>query len=176
MRLQYYTTAVPNSYCVGVHNGHGFGSLFARLFSKVAAKTASKTAKVATKAATKVVKAAGQKALKVVTTKGPKVAEKAVKKALKQAVKAGGNFAAEKINSLTDKALKTKLPPDIVHSISDAAKQGVEAVKGEVTKSLEHGDTVIGRAGKRKHPGRIRKSRKSRDEKWNSIVQQMNDE
>ena len=69
MKLFYYTTAVPNSNCVGVHNGHGFGSLFAKLFSKVAAKTAAK-------AAANVASKVGRKALKIVTTKGPDIAKK----------------------------------------------------------------------------------------------------
>ena len=42
------------SYCVGIHNGHGLGSVFARLFSKIAAKTAAK-------AAARVATAAGKK-------------------------------------------------------------------------------------------------------------------
>ena len=203
MRLHYYTTAVPNSYCVGVHNGHGFGSLFARLFFKVAAKTAAKAAvkvaaKTAARAAASAAKNAGRKALKVITTKGADIAKKAAKEAIKKAAEAGGDFAAEKIASLTEKALKTKLPEDLVHSVSDIAKQGVKAVGSKATsaagrsvdtlidKGVSKAERVAGiqRAGKRKQPPvRVRAKKKkvavkrtAVEKKWNSIVQLMNDE
>ena len=216
MRLHYYTTAVPNSYCVGVHNGHGFGSLFARLFSKVAARTVAKVAiKTAARAAAKVARVAGRKALKFVTTKGADIAKKAAKQAIKQAVETGGNFAAEKIASLTEKALNTKLPEDLVHSISDIAQQGVKAAKGRVTKAADRTvETAINKGvtkaeqvagikrkqpppaqvARRNHGGKRRKQpgvhegiriagrkqvtgkRQKRDEKWNSLVQRMNED
>ena len=127
MRLHYYTPAVPESYCVGIHNGHGFGSLFARLFSKVAAKTAAK-------AAVKVAKVAGRKALKVVTTKGAAVAKKAAKQAYKEAAKGVKTYATEKIADWTEKGLKSKVPDSFVHSVSAAATRGVNAADKAVHK------------------------------------------
>lgn len=176
MKLFYYTTAVPNSYCVGVHNGHGFGSLFAKLFSKVAAKTAAK-------AAAKVASKVGRKALKIVTTKGPDIAKKAAKEAIEKAAEAGGNFAVEKINSLTKKAIqKTNLPENIIHSVSDTLKQGVKTAGSKATNAANLGvDTLVdkGVAGiKRKGEKLTSEAKKlaSRDKRWNTIVQLMNED
>ena len=142
MRLHYYTPAVPESYCVGVHNGHGFGSLFARLFSKVAAKTTSIAAKIAaktaTKAATKIAKTAGRKALKVLTTKGADLAKKVAKEAIATAAEVGGQYALQKINSATESALKTQLPPELVHSIADVAKKGLQTVGSKARNVATH--------------------------------------
>ena len=84
MRLHHYAPAVPNSYCVGVHNGHGFGSLFAKLFSKVAAKTVAKTA---AKAALRVVKTVGKKAVTKTLKEAPKILKKVGKIALDEGSK-----------------------------------------------------------------------------------------
>ena len=133
MRLHYYTTAVPNSYCVGVHNGHGFGSLFAKLFSKVAAKSA---AKAAAKAAARV----GRKAVKIVATKGAEVTKQAAKKAITKGAEAGAKLLTEKINSTVEKlADNKKIPQGILHSASDALKQGVKALESGVSSTAVRG-------------------------------------
>ena len=128
MRLHYYAPAVSQSYCVGVHNGHGFGSLFARLFSKVAVKTAAR-------AAVKVAKVAGRKALKVVTTKGADFARKTAENLIKEGARAGTELAIQKINSLTESALKTRLPASVVHTISDVVREGTRTVGSKVANS-----------------------------------------
>ena len=118
MRLHYYAPPVRHSYCVGIHNGHGFGSVFAKLFSKVAAKTAAR-------AAISAAKSAGKKALTVAAKKGAQLAKEAAKEGLKQAAEIGTELATAKINSLADSAIKKNLPPEIVHSIRDVATRGV---------------------------------------------------
>ena len=125
MRLHYYTPAVSR-YCVGVHNGHGFGSIFARLFSKVAAKAAAKTA-------LNVAKSAGKKALKVAAKKGAELAKEAAKEGLKQLTETGKELATEGIKAATNKALiNTKLPPAIVHSVHNLAQKGVDSAAKKV--------------------------------------------
>ena len=124
MRLHYYTPAVSR-YCVGVHNGHGFGSLFAKLFSKVAAKTAAKTA-------LSVAKTAGKKALTVAAKKGAELAKEAAKEGLKQLTETGTELATQGINAATQKALNTKLPPAIVHSVHNLALKGVDTAAKKV--------------------------------------------
>ena len=125
MRLHYYTPAVSR-YCVGVHNGHGFGSIFARLFSKVAAKAAAKTA-------LNVAKSAGKKALKVAAKRGAELAKEAAKEGLKQLTETGKELATEGIKTATEKALlNTKLPPAIVHSVHDLAQKGVDSAAKKV--------------------------------------------
>ena len=135
MRLHYYTTAVPQSYCVGVHNGHGFGSLFAKIFSKVAAKTAAK-------AAVKVAKTAGRKALKVATTKGVDILKDFGKHAINTGTELGKDLAIQKINSIAQSdRLKNVLGEDIVHSLADTATRGVQiggrAIANTATKQGE---------------------------------------
>ena len=120
MRLHYYAPPVRLSYCVGIHNGHGFGSVFAKLFSKAAAKTAAR-------AAVSVAKTAGKKALTVAAKQGAKLAKEGAKEGLKQAAEIGTELATAKINSLADSAIKKNLPPEIVHSIRDIATRGVGA-------------------------------------------------
>ena len=161
MRLHYYTPAVPQSYCVGVHNGHGLGSLFARLFSKIAASTASK-------AALQVAKQAGREAMKVATTRGSELAKHAAKQAVVKAAEAGGEFASQKIKNMTERALKTSLPKELVHSIDAAAKEGVQAAvkKASVATSvantlIDKGVTEVEKAvGIEKKTGRKRKTTK----------------
>ena len=128
MRLHYYAPAVRHSYCVGIHNGHGFGSIFAKLFSKVAAKTAAR-------AAVSVAKSAGKKALKVAAKKGAQLAKEVAKEGLKQAADIGTEIATAKINALADSAIKKNLPQDLVHSIRDAATRGV-GTAGKTVKSV----------------------------------------
>ena len=182
MRLHYYTTAVPNSYCVGVHNGHGFGSLFAKLFSKVAAKTAAK-------AAAKVAAKVGRKAVKTLAPKVAEFAKKAGKEALTKGVEIGANLATEKINSVAEKA-REKLGnhPGFVDSVSGVLKEGVNAAKVGassaaakgvdvlVDKSVRKAEQVAGI--KRKQPSLKGEEKKhkvvTRDSKWNSIVKRMN--
>lgn len=128
MRLHYYAPAVSRSYCVGIHNGHGFGSLFAKLFSKVAAKTAAK-------AAVNVAKSAGKKALTIAAKKGADLAKEVAKEGLKQAAEIGTELATQKINSLAESAIKKNLPPEIVHSIQNIATRGVGAA-GQTVKTV----------------------------------------
>ena len=120
MRLHYYAPPVRQSYCVGIHNGHGFGSVFAKLFSKVAAKTAAR-------AAVSVAKSAGKKAVTFAAKQGAKLVKEAAKEGLKQAAEIGTELATAKINSLADSAIKKNLPPEVVHSIRDIATRGVGA-------------------------------------------------
>ena len=120
MILHYYTPTVK-SYCVGIHNGHGFGSLFAKLFSKVAVKTAAKTA-------LKAAKVAGKKAIRVVAKKGAEVVKDVAKEGIKAATEIGTDYATHKINEIANKALNKDLPPEIVHSIQGLATKGVDVV------------------------------------------------
>ncbi len=133
MRLHHYTPIVPRSYCVGVHNGHGFGSLFAKLFSKVAAKTVAKTA---AKAVARVAKNAGRKALKEVTKQAPNLLKKAGKVALEEGTKAAANFAQDKIQVLKKKGLNSTLPPAITHFVADTAEEGLRKLKHTVPKTI----------------------------------------
>ena len=141
MILHYYAPAVPESYCVGIHNGHGLGSVFARLFSKIAAKTAAE-------AAARVAKAAGQKALKVAVTRGAQLGKKALnvaknqgvkvikeygKEAISKAGEAAADYALEKINSTSEKAINKGLPPEAIHSIKDTLERGVKSAQTDVT-------------------------------------------
>ena len=142
MRLHYYAPAVPQSYCVGIHNGHGFGSLFARLFSKVAVKTAAK-------AAAKVAKVAGRKALKVATTKGAEVAKKFAKQALEEGVKIGTEFATQKIEQLSEKALKAGIPSSVVQSASATAKSGVQSAQDKTSVVVQGAHTLIDKGASR---------------------------
>ena len=144
MRLFHYTPAVPHTYCVGVHNGHGFGSLFARLFSKVAAKTVAKTA---AKTALRVAKSAGRRALKEVTKQAPKILKEVTKTALEEGSKFGGEYLKNKIDETHKKALNTKLPNSLVHSLAGAAKGGIEKLERSVVPKLNAQlDTRIDRA------------------------------
>ena len=90
MRLHYYAPAVSNSYCVGIHNGHGLGSVFAKLFSKVAANTAAQ-------AAARVAKTAGKKVLSAVAKKGSELG--------KQAIEQGINKSKSLVKELGKKAV-----------------------------------------------------------------------
>ena len=134
MRLHHYAPAVPNSYCVGIHNGHGFGSLFAKLFSKVAAKTVAKTA---AKAVARVAKSAGRKALKVVTKQAPKLLKKAGKVAFEEGTKKIGDYVVQKVDELEHKALNSNVPSPLVHSAADALKGGVKGLQASVPKLLQ---------------------------------------
>ena len=183
MRLHYYTTAVPNSYCVGVHNGHGFGSLFAKLFSKVAAKTAAK-------AAAKVAAKVGRKAVKTLAPKVAEFAKKAGKEALTKGVEIGANLATEKINSVAEKAREKLGNPGFVDSVSGVLKEGVNAAKVGassaaakgvdvlVDKSVRKAEQVAGI--KRKQPSLKGEEKKhkvvTRDSEWNSLVKRMNED
>ena len=141
MRLHHYTPIVPRSYCVGVHNGHGFGSLFAKLFSKVAAKTVAKTA---AKAVARVAKSAGKRALKEVTKQAPKLLKKAGKAALEEGTKAAANFAQDKIQAMKKKGLNSTLPPAVTHFVADRAEEGLRKLKHTVPKTIGAiGDTLI---------------------------------
>lgn len=187
MRLHYYTPAVPQCYCVGVHNGHGFGSLFAKLFSKVATKTAATAARVAAKsaakaaakAAVKVARTAGKKALKVVTTKGADLAKQVAKEALNTAAEVGGEFALQKINSAAE-AVSSKLPPELVHSIANVAKTGVKTVgssarEAAIRKTEQLIDKGVARAEqvgglKRKAPAHRQPKKKKKRELLSNII------
>ena len=185
MRLHYFTPAVPQCYCVGVHNGHGFGSLFAKLFSKVATKTATTAARVAAKsaakaaakAAVKVARTAGKKAVKVVTTKGADLAKQVAKEALNTAAEVGGEFALQKINSAAE-AVSSKLPPELVHSIANVAKTGVKTVgssarEAAIRKTEQLIDKGVARAVgglKRKAPAHRQPKKKKKRELLSNII------
>ena len=155
MKLHYYAPAVSESYCVGIHNGHGLGSVFARLFSKIAAKTAAK-------AAARVAKAAGQKALKVAVTKGAQLGKKALnvaknqgvkvikeygKEAISKAGEAAADFALEKINSASEKAINKGLPPEAIHSIKGTLERGVKSAQTDVTNAaLKKANILVNKA------------------------------
>ena len=155
MKLHYYAPAVSQSYCVGIHNGHGLGSVFARLFSKIAAKTAAK-------AAARVAKTAGQKALRVAVTKGAQLGKKALNIAKDQGVKAikkygkeaiskagevAADYALEKINSTSEKAINKGLPSDTIHSIKGTLERGVRSAQANVTKAaLKKGNILVDKA------------------------------
>ena len=144
MILHHYAPAVPESYCVGIHNGHGIGSVFARLFSKVAAKTAAKAAATAAKTA-------GKKLVKIATTKGMQLGKKALNtvakegvkavreygpKALSKAGKVASEFATQKIDSVSDGAIKRGVPAGVVHSLSNAAKTGLNKTGNRVVSAV----------------------------------------
>ena len=129
MRLHHYTPAVPESYCVGVHNGHGFGSLFAKLFSKVAAKTVAKTA---AKAVARVSKVAARKLAK----EAPKLLKKAGKVALEEGTKAAADFAQDKIQVLKKKAINSQIPAGLTHSLANIAEEGVQKLQHTVPKTI----------------------------------------
>ena len=129
MRLHHYTPAVPESYCVGVHNGHGFGSLFAKLFSKVAAKTVAKTA---AKAVARVTKVAARKLAK----EAPKLLKKAGKVALEEGTKAAADFAQDKIQVLKKKAINSQIPAGLTHSLANIAEEGVQKLQHTVPKTI----------------------------------------
>ena len=140
MILHHYSP-IPQSY---YHSGRGLGSVFARLFSKIAAKTAGK---VATAAA----KNAGKKLVKVVTTKGMQIGRKALNTAAKEGVKAvrqygpealkkvgkvASEFALQKIDSASHKAIKHGAPVEVVHSLSNAAKTGLNKTGNKVVSAV----------------------------------------
>ena len=157
MRLHYYAPAVPESYCVGIHNGHGLGSVFARLFSKIAAKTAAK-------AAARVARTAGQKALKVAVTKGAQIGKQALKVAKDQGAKAikeygkeaitrageaAADFALEKINSTSEKAISKGLPPKAIHSLRDTFERGVRSAQTDATNAaLKNANILVDKASR----------------------------
>ena len=151
MILHYYTPAVPHSYCVGVHNGHGFGSLFAKLFSKVAVKSAAKAAGIAAKTAAKAAGAAAKTATKAVTKAGLQLGKNVAKKTVKEFAKqgtevlketakgavhdltnAGVDFALGKIAQAQEKAINSKVPASFVNSLAAAATGGVQHVRDKV--------------------------------------------
>ena len=155
MILHYYAPAVPESYCLGIHNGHGLGSVFARLFSKIAAKTAAK-------AAARVAKAAGKKVLRVAVTKGAQLGKKALnvaknqgvkvikeygKEAISKAGEVAADYALEKINSTSEKAINKGLPSDTIHSIKGTLERGVRSAQANVTKAaLKKGNILVDKA------------------------------
>ena len=157
MRLHYYAPAVSESYCVGIHNGHGLGSVFARLFSKIAAKTAAK-------AVARVAKVAGQKALKVAAAKGAQLGKKALnvaknqgvkvikeygKEALSKAGEAAAVFALEKINSASETAINKGLPPKAIHSIRDTFEKGVRSAQTDATNAaLKNANILVDKASR----------------------------
>ena len=155
MKLHYYAPAVSQSYCVGIHNGHGLGSVFARLFSKIAAKNAAK-------AAARVAKAAGKKVLRVAVTKGAQLGKKALnvaknqgvkvikeygKEAISKAGEAAADYALEKINSTSEKAINKGLPSEAVHSIKGTLERGVKSAQANVTKAaLKNASILVDKA------------------------------
>ena len=154
MRLHYYTPAVPQSYCVGVHNGHGFGSLFAKLFSKVAVKTAAKTAAVAAKTAAKaaaktalrVGAKAGKKVLKQVVKQGAEVVKDTGKEIVTGLTDAGTQYALGKIAQVQEKGLNSNIPKPLVNSLAAVATGGVQHLQSKVPKLNSLIDTNVDKA------------------------------
>ena len=155
MKLHYYAPAVSESYCVGIHNGHGLGSFFVRLFSKIAAKTAAKAvARVAKTAGQKVLKVAvnkgaqlGKKALNVAKNQGVKAIKEYGKEAINKAGEAAADYALEKINSTSEKAINKGLPPETVHSIKDTLEKGVKSAQVDVTNAaLKKANVLVDKA------------------------------
>ena len=123
MRLHYYYHTASTPY-LGVyhhHYGHGLGSIFARLFSKVAAKTAAKTALTAAKVA-------GRKVLKVAVKQGTQLAKEVAKKGLEEAKTLGKDLAVQGINALGEAAINKGIPADLVHNVSNIAREGAHTV------------------------------------------------
>ena len=154
MRLHYYTPAVPQSYCVGVHNGHGFGSLFAKLFSKVAVKAAAKTAAVAAKTAAKaaaktalrVGTKAGKKALRQVVKTGAEVAKESLTGAVKDVTNAGTGYLLNRIGQAQEKGLNSKIPTPLVNKLATVARGGVQQLQDKVPKLNSFIDTNVDKA------------------------------
>ena len=132
MRLHYYTSSAPHPFYLGVHHGHGFGSIFARLFSKVAAKTAAKTALSAAKVA-------GRKALKVVVKQGTRMAKEGVKSVIDEAKKAGKELAVQGIDTLSQKAINKGIPADMVHNISNVVREGAHTAVDRLSTAADRG-------------------------------------
>ena len=132
MRLHYYTSSAPHPFYLGVHHGHGFGSIFARLFSKVAAKTAAKTALSAAKVA-------GRKALKVVVKQGTRMAKEGVKSVINEAKKAGKELAVQGIDTLSQKAINKGIPADMVHNVSNVVRQGAHTAVDRLSTAADRG-------------------------------------
>ena len=132
MRLHYYTSSAPHPFYLGVHHGHGFGSIFARLFSKVAAKTAAKTALSAAKVA-------GRKALKVVVKQGTRMAKEGAKSLIDEAKKAGKELAVQGIDTLSQKAINKGIPADMVHNVSNVVRQGAHTAVDRLSTAADRG-------------------------------------
>ena len=152
MRLFYYAPAVSSSYCVGIHNGHGIGSIFAKLFSKVAAKTAAK-------AAAKVVKSTGKKIITAATAKGAEIGKQALavakdkgttvvknlgKKAVYKLGKKTGHFINQGIDKGKEAAIKLGVDPRVAQSQTDQLKRGVNSrVKVARNAVLRRGNQAV---------------------------------
>ena len=132
MRLHYYTSSAPHPFYLGVHHGHGFGSIFARLFSKVAAKTAAKTALSAAKVA-------GRKALKVVVKQGTRMAKEGVKSVIDEAKKVGKELAVQGIDTLSQKAINKGIPADMVHNVSNVVREGAHTALDRLSTAADRG-------------------------------------
>ena len=126
MRLHYYTSSTPHPFYFGVHHGHCFGSIFARLFSKVAAKTVAKTALTAAKVA-------GRKVLKVAAKQGTRLAKEVAKKGLEEAKTIGKDLAVQGINALSETAINKGIPADLVHNVSNIAREGVHRAADRIS-------------------------------------------
>ena len=148
MRLHYYAPAVSNSYCVGIHNGHGIGSVFAKLFSKVAAKTAAQ-------AAARVAKTAGKKVLSAVAKKGSELGKQAIEQGIskskslvkelgKKAVLKAGAKVGELINEGVTRtgtlAKNAGFSPELVSKAEAQAKDTVDS-------QIKLAQNSIGKAG-----------------------------
>ena len=157
MILHYYSPSVPESY---FHSGRGLGSAFARIFSKIASKTASKVASTAAKNA-------GKKLVKVVTTKGMEIGKKALDTAAKESLKAvkkhgpkalmeagkfATDFAAQKIDAASHNAIKHGVPAGVVHSLSNAAKTGLNKTENRLTAAIAKEVNTLYQEKKQNHP------------------------
>ena len=152
MRLFYYAPAVASSYCVGIHNGHGIGAVFARLFSKVAAASAAK-------AVQRVVKSTGKKILTAATAKGAEIGKQALavakdkgttvvknlgKKAVYKLGKKTGHFINQGIDKGKEAAIKLGVDPRVARAEANQLKRGVKHVTREARNAvLRQGNQAV---------------------------------
>ena len=156
MRLHYYTPAVSNSYCVGVHNGHGLGSLFAKLFSRIAAKSSSRPM---LKAVQGIV---GRKELSRRVNQVSGMAKRVAKDSIRSGAKLGAKAIGSKIRSLENAMINKGDTPDIVHNLSDVLVKGSrEGINKLGISARKRAGIFIDKASERvKRVGAIPKKRK----------------
>lgn len=129
MRLFHYAPAVSNSYCVGIHNGHGIGSVFGKIFSRVAAKSAARAATAAAKrGAAKIVRAAVP-SLRIALGKAIDQGKNLAREHGKELIQKGSRVLGEKASSLVDRASTVAeslgVPQRTTHLLSSHAKDAV---------------------------------------------------
>ena len=73
------------------------------------------------------------KALNIAKNPGVKVLKQYGKEAISKAGEAAADYALEKINSTSEKAINKGLPPKAIHSIKDTLERGVKSAQTDVT-------------------------------------------